>query len=283
MTKLDQIVVFEDDYYFLALLKGYCYGVNIGMKTFVYDLNGITETEKLRPALIAVPLESVLAPKNRALTDRLKAWSEQGWGKVVVLNKDSACYSNSGFLDWADAVIETPYDIREFDTYLRSAWLSQRTAETEGTSAPEKRSGTDRRQQKINSHGEIIYCDRRMNNDRRSCYERRNTGLDHPPKVPDGPAFKIDHRNKCLYLKGQKIELTPKEFELLLLLSTDVERIFTPDEIVNHLWPESHRATKSDLYQYMHLLRKKIENGPDSPQWIKNVKGFGYKLELSHS
>jgi len=46
------------------------------------------------------------------------------------------------------------------------------------------------------------------------------------------------------------------------------------DEIIKHLWPENNRATKSDLYQYMHLLRKKIEKDPNNPQWIMTVKGL---------
>ena len=93
--------------------------------------------------------------------------------------------------------------------------------------------------------------------------------------------FKIDQRNKCVLLKGHKVDLTPKEFELIELLLTDVDRIFTTEEIIKHLWPENHRATKSDLYQYMHLLRKKMEKDPNNPEWILNVKGFGYKLNIT--
>lgn len=53
------------------------------------------------------------------------------------------------------------------------------------------------------------------------------------------------------------------------------------DEIINHVWPENNRVTKSDLYQYMHLLRKKVEIDPNNPQWILTVKGFGYKLNVA--
>ena len=40
---------------------------------------------------------------------------------------------------------------------------------------------------------------------------------------------------------------------------------------------------ETSVYQYMHLLRKKIEKDPNSPQWIMNVKGFGYKLNVVNS
>ena len=85
---------------------------------------------------------------------------------------------------------------------------------------------------------------------------------------------------EVIFCELPKIDLTPKEFELVVLLSTDVNRIFMADEIIKHLWPENNRATKSDLYQYMHLLRKKIEKDPNNPQWIVTVKGFGYKLNI---
>ena len=70
---------------------------------------------------------------------------------------------------------------------------------------------------------------------------------------------------------------------MIELLATDVERIFMADEIINHLWPESNRATKSDLYQYMHLLRKKIEIDANNPQWLITIKGFGYRLNVNHT
>jgi len=84
-----------------------------------------------------------------------------------------------------------------------------------------------------------------------------------------------------LLLKGHKIDLTPKEFDLIAYLSTDLDRIFTPEEIIKYLWPNNDRATKSDLYQYIHLLRKKIENVYDNQQLILTVKGFGYRLNTS--
>ena len=93
--------------------------------------------------------------------------------------------------------------------------------------------------------------------------------------------FQIDQRSKSVLFNGKLLNLTRKEFELFELLAKDIDRVFMTDEIINHLWPENNRATKSDLYQYMHLLRKKIENDPNNPQWILTVKGFGYKLNVA--
>ena len=198
------------------------------------------------------------------------------------MNKNSIDYNSHDFFDWIDAIIEKPYDISNLDVYLKNSGLLGKVVSSDLIDIQDQRTGSDRRQIKINGRGEVLYCDRRINGDRRMTYKRRNNAESDFTKETGVLSFYIDHRNKCLFVKGQKIELTPKEFELLLFLSTDVEQVFSAEEIINHLWTESHRATKSDLYQYMHLLRKKIEPEPNSPQWIRNVKGFGYKLEIGH-
>jgi DNA-binding winged helix-turn-helix (wHTH) protein len=94
-----------------------------------------------------------------------------------------------------------------------------------------------------------------------------------------GP-FNIDTNCNAVSFKGKDLCLTDKEFKLFSLLATNVDRVFSADEIIEHLWPATYRANKSDLYQYMHLLRKKIEKDPDHPHWILTIKRVGYRLNL---
>ncbi len=95
-----------------------------------------------------------------------------------------------------------------------------------------------------------------------------------------GP-FKIDMNCNSVLFMGKDLGLTYKEFKLFSFLATDVDRVFRSDEIIEHLWSETYRANKSDLYQYMHLLRKKIEKDPERPQWILTIKRVGYRLSLT--
>ena len=74
--------------------------------------------------------------------------------------------------------------------------------------------------------------------------------------------------------------LSPKEYDLFKLLATDPGRVFSNQEIIDHLWPAPSRADSNDVKQYIHLLRNKIEEKPTHPRWIKTVKGFGYKLAV---
>ncbi|MFT6898322.1 MAG: DNA-binding winged helix-turn-helix (wHTH) protein [Paraglaciecola sp.] len=93
--------------------------------------------------------------------------------------------------------------------------------------------------------------------------------------------FEIDKNCRAVYRNGQNLSLTGKEFKLFMLLAEVHEQVCSTETIISQLWPDTRRANKSDLYQYMHLLRKKIEHDPDNPQWISTVKGVGYKLNTN--
>ena len=275
MKTINNIAVFDSDKYFLAMFKGYCYANNISMTEVEFNRDGINEVAKLKPDLIVVPL-ALLSTANKSLeTGLLKRAGATGKVKICGLNKDPANIISAGLSGWIDVIINYPFDIGEIDGYLKKTFLWNSRL-TEKRSHKERRSLTDRRSIESNSDGNDGYIETRNPGN-------QNPGNQHEAGNPVFKDFQIDQRNKCLFLKGHKVDLTPKEFELIELLLTDVDRIFMSDEIIKHLWPESNRATKSDLYQYMHLLRKKIEKDPNNPQWILNVKGFGYKLNIGNS
>lgn len=88
---------------------------------------------------------------------------------------------------------------------------------------------------------------------------------------------------KSVILDGQELRLSPKEYELLCLLASDIGAIFSVDHIIERVWRDTARASASDVHQYMHLLRRKVEKDPTRPRWIITVKGFGYKLAFPES
>ncbi|MFQ5994557.1 MAG: response regulator transcription factor [Acidiferrobacterales bacterium] len=91
-------------------------------------------------------------------------------------------------------------------------------------------------------------------------------------------AIQIDNRAKQVTLSGEPVTLSPKEYELLRLLASDPGRVFSNDEIIAHLWPDSDRADASDVKQYVHLLRGKLVCNHGTRECIQTVKGFGYKV-----
>ncbi|WP_339668223.1 winged helix-turn-helix domain-containing protein [uncultured Paraglaciecola sp.] len=95
-----------------------------------------------------------------------------------------------------------------------------------------------------------------------------------------GP-FVIDNNSRTVHCQGKNIMLTAKEFKLFTLLAQVHDHVCSTEKIIENLWPDTRRANKSDLYQYMHLLRKKVEVDPDNPRWILTVKGVGYRLNTN--
>ncbi len=274
MNTIKNIVVFDTDTCLLALLNGYCFASHIAITTLGLNVKGIKEVEKLNSALVFIPIDLLTVDNTSlemGLLRRIASASEQI--KICALNSACNNIKTMELQPWIDVILNSPYDIAMVDRLLTGNNPSDRRLRTERRFAVDRRAG-DRR---------AYVGDRRRLNDRSGSAGNENRGYkarQATRPVERAKYLRIDQDNKCLSLNGQKIELTPKEFELVALLSTDADHIFTAEEIIRHLWPESDRAAKSDLYQYMHMLRKKIEKDPSCPQWLTTVKGFGYKLKL---
>ena len=88
----------------------------------------------------------------------------------------------------------------------------------------------------------------------------------------------IDDRSKTVTVGDSSLSLSPKEYKLLKLLASEPGRVFSSDEIIAHLWPDSDRAAANDVKQYIHLLRSKLYRSADIGEPIENIKGFGYRL-----
>ena len=94
----------------------------------------------------------------------------------------------------------------------------------------------------------------------------------------DVGAIHIDDRSKTVTVGKSYLSLSPKEYKLLKLLASEPGRVFSSDEIIAHLWPDSDRAAANDVKQYIHLLRSKLDRSTDIGDPIENIKGFGYRL-----
>ena len=90
--------------------------------------------------------------------------------------------------------------------------------------------------------------------------------------------IRIDDRSKSVTVGDVRLALSPKEYSLLKLLASEPGRVFSSDEIIAQLWPDSHRAAASDVKQYIHLLRGKLDKTRQLSDPIENIKGFGYRL-----
>lgn len=98
-----------------------------------------------------------------------------------------------------------------------------------------------------------------------------------PPPLFAG-VLEINNQKKEVCVHGKPIKLTRKEYEFVRLLVSEPERVFSPEEIIEHLWSKNAFVTAADVQQCVYLLRRKIEIDPKNPEIILNVRGFGYRV-----
>jgi len=82
------------------------------------------------------------------------------------------------------------------------------------------------------------------------------------------------------YFKEKKLELTPKEFELLLYLANHAGKVLSRDQLLDAVWNFDFAGDTRIVDVHISHLREKMEEDTKQPQYIKTVRGFGYKMEV---
>jgi two-component system, OmpR family, alkaline phosphatase synthesis response regulator PhoP len=81
------------------------------------------------------------------------------------------------------------------------------------------------------------------------------------------------------FFKGEKLVLTPKEFELLVYLARNKGRVMPREKLLDDVWDYSFVGDTRIVDVHVSHLREKIESNTRKPQYIQTIRGFGYKLE----
>lgn len=81
------------------------------------------------------------------------------------------------------------------------------------------------------------------------------------------------------YFQEEKLELTPKEFELLVYLARNKGRVLTRDQLLSAVWNYDFAGDTRIVDVHISHLRDKIEKNTKKPTYIKTIRGLGYKLE----
>ncbi|MFO1442341.1 response regulator transcription factor [Bacillus sp. Bva_UNVM-123] len=90
----------------------------------------------------------------------------------------------------------------------------------------------------------------------------------------------INFTDKSVYKNGKTVELFIKEKQLLFLLVRNPNQVFSAEQLYDIIWGIDAEADLKTVQVYLSTLRKKIEDNPKNPEYIKTVRGFGYKLSL---
>lgn len=88
----------------------------------------------------------------------------------------------------------------------------------------------------------------------------------------------IDPERRMLSLKGEMIDLTAKEFDLLFHFARHPGRVRTRSQLLDEVWGYGHDGYEHTVNSHINRLRAKIEKKPAQPRYILTVWGVGYKF-----
>lgn len=88
----------------------------------------------------------------------------------------------------------------------------------------------------------------------------------------------IDVSSRQVHINGQPVELTAKEFDLLLHFAQNPGRVFNRGQLLDQVWGYSHNGYEHTVNSHINRLRKKIEKTPERAKFIETVWGVGYRF-----
>lgn len=89
------------------------------------------------------------------------------------------------------------------------------------------------------------------------------------------------NKDSCtLYKNKEVIELTSTEYKIIEYLISHIGRVYTKQQIFEHVWRENYYDDENAIRVHISNLRDKIEDDPKKPKYLKTVRGLGYKIQM---
>jgi DNA-binding response OmpR family regulator len=91
----------------------------------------------------------------------------------------------------------------------------------------------------------------------------------------------IDKEKCCAYKNGEPIELDAKEYKLLQYFMENPERVFTKKQLYHAVWGEEFYFDDNTIMVHISRIRSRIEDDPQKPEYLKTIRGIGYKIHYT--
>jgi two-component system, OmpR family, alkaline phosphatase synthesis response regulator PhoP len=88
----------------------------------------------------------------------------------------------------------------------------------------------------------------------------------------------VDLRRHEVSRAGERIDLTPLEFQILELLASEPGRAWSRNDLLDRVWSTEYEGYQRNIDPHINRLRKKLEKDPKNPHYVLTVRGVGYKL-----
>ena len=97
-------------------------------------------------------------------------------------------------------------------------------------------------------------------------------------KLIESAGLKIDIEKREVTIDAKAVDLTAKEFDLLLYFARNPGRVYSRSQLLDQIWGYSHSGYEHTVNSHINRLRAKIEKNPNEPEYIQTVWGVGYKF-----
>jgi two-component system, OmpR family, response regulator len=92
--------------------------------------------------------------------------------------------------------------------------------------------------------------------------------------------LKIEKDSRRVYVNGQEVNLAQKEFDLLMYLGQNPNRVFGREELFERVWGLEALGDSATVTVHIARVREKIESDPANPQYVETVWGAGYRFRV---
>jgi len=107
---------------------------------------------------------------------------------------------------------------------------------------------------------------------------KENSQPENGRNIVELPGLTINYISRITEVGGKEVDLTPKEYALLWLLSNSPEQVFTREQLLYQIWETDYYGNPGVVTSLVRRLRKKIEPDCSNPYYIRTIQGVGYKL-----
>jgi DNA-binding response OmpR family regulator len=107
----------------------------------------------------------------------------------------------------------------------------------------------------------------------------RRGAAEPAPTAMDFGELSIDTISRDATRRGELLDLTAKEFDLLAFMAASPRRVYTREQLLTHVWNSSTEwQDPTTVNEHIHRLRRKLEVDPGAPRWVTTMRGAGYRF-----
>jgi phosphate regulon transcriptional regulator PhoB len=108
---------------------------------------------------------------------------------------------------------------------------------------------------------------------------RRTITPEETDKLVIRGELRMDISGFRVFVRGEEVELTPKEFELLRVFATHPGKVYSRDDLLERIWGYEYDGDTRTVDVHVRHLRLKVEKDPSNPEYIETLRGIGYRFK----